>query len=257
MLGRKKSVKNEDWRAMHESVSDIISHSHIIALEEKAIEEIKLKTEGLKSAYAWSGGKDSLALGAICEKAGVVDCVLGRNDLEYQEFMDWIEINKPKGLTIINTGQNLEWIASNQDMLFPDNSNISSKWYKIVQHKAQEKYYKDNSLDIIILGRRKKDGNYVGKGDNIYTSKGITRYSPLSNWTHEEVSAYIYYNNIEMPPIYDWPRGYVIGTHSWASRESTGDITRDWHEIYSIDKEIVINASKYLQSARDYLEGRE
>ena len=28
MLGRKKSVKNEDWRAMHESVSDIISHSH-------------------------------------------------------------------------------------------------------------------------------------------------------------------------------------------------------------------------------------
>jgi len=58
MLGRKKSVKNEDWRAMHESVSDIISHSHIIALEEKAIEEIKLKTEGLKSARDYLEGRE-------------------------------------------------------------------------------------------------------------------------------------------------------------------------------------------------------
>ena len=43
--------------------------------------------------------------------------------------------------------------------------------------------------------------NYVGK-DNIYTnSAGITRYSPLAEWRHEDILAYIHYYDVKLPPI--------------------------------------------------------
>ena len=48
--------------------------------------------------------------------------------------------------------------------------------------RDRARYYKEHQLEILLLGRRKADGNYVGK-DNIYTnSSGITRYSPLAEW---------------------------------------------------------------------------
>ena len=78
-----------------------------------------------------------------------------------------------------------------------------------MQHRGQAIYYKEHQLDMIMLGRRKADGNYVGKGSNIYTdSKGVTRYSPLSDWTHEEILAFIHYYKIPLPPFYEWSNGY-------------------------------------------------
>ena len=71
MLGRKKSIKNSDWKNMHENVSKIISKAHIEELEARTIKDIVEKTQGKKSAYAWSGGKDSIVLGEICKKAGI------------------------------------------------------------------------------------------------------------------------------------------------------------------------------------------
>lgn len=255
MLGKKKTQSNEDFKAMHHNSTTIISKDHIDKLTDKTIIDIANKTKGLKVAYAWSGGKDSLVLGSLCERGGINDCVLVRNDLEFPEFMEWIENNKPKNLFIYNTGHDLEWLSKNTDMLFAKNSKVASKWYQITQINGQNKYYKMKNLDMIILGRRKKDGNYVGKnGSNVYTTKDGTRYNPISDWTHEEISAYINYNNIEMPPIYNWQNGFVLGTHSWARRKRNKDIQTTWNEVYQIDKSIVINAAKHLESAKEYME---
>ena len=256
MLGRKKSVNNEEWLNMHRNVKRIISLEQIERKTEKAIGEIKGICEGKRVAYAWSGGKDSLVLGDICTRAGIKKSMIGINNLEYKAFVEWIDKNKPDNLFIVNTGQDLEWISQNQDMLFPKDSTISGRWYKAVQHKAQEIYYYMAKLDLIILGRRKKDGNFVGREDNIYTSNGITRYSPLSEWTHEEISAYICYNDIELPPIYDWPDGFTIGTHQWASRRLNGTVEKTWQEIYDIDKNIPMQAAKYIESAKKFMEGK-
>ena len=98
------------------------------------------------------------------------------------------------------------------------------------------------------------DGNYVGKGDNIYTnSQGVTRYSPLSDWTHEQVLAYIHYYNLAMPPIYDWKNGYLCGTHPWPARQWTGSTENAWSEIYEIDSSIVNEAAEYFESAKAFL----
>lgn len=255
VLGRKQRIKNSDWIDTFGKIEQLVSKKELDQLVEKSVKEIKGKTKGKKAVYAWSGGKDSLVLGEICRMAGISSCVLVICDLEYQAFLQWVTDNMPPELSIINTGQDLEWLAAHQQMLFPQDSKTAAQWFHMVQHRGQAKYYKENNLDVILLGRRKSDGNYVGKGDNIYTNgQGITRYSPLSDWSHEQILAFIHYYNVELPPFYEWQNGYYCGTHPWAARQWTGSIENGWKEVYQIDSSIVIEAAEHIQSAKDYLE---
>ena len=169
-----------------------------------------------------------------------------RCDLEYIAFLDWVEEHKPEKLEVINTGQNMEWLLKHEQMLFPQNSTLAAQWFHIVQHRGQAKYYKAKSLDMLLLGRRRSDGNYVGKG--------ITRYSPLADWSHEDILAYIHYYKVPMPPIYDWQNGYLCGTHPWPARQWTGSIENGWKEVYEIDSSIVDEAAQHIQSAKEFLE---
>jgi len=254
MLGRKQSISNDDWIKAMANIKTIIAEADIKKLEKAVIAEIKTKTRGKKAAYAWSAGKDSIVLGAICEKAGVKDCMIGVCNLEYPAFLAWIEKHKPAACEVINTGQDMSWLVKHPQMLFPD-STRASQWFTIVQHRAQTKYVREHKIDVLLLGRRKADGNYVGKGDNIYTAKGIARYSPLSEWTHEQLLAYIAYNNLPLPPIYDWPNGYKCGTHPWPARQHVGNHENGWREISSIDPTLIEEAAKAgITSAIKFLE---
>lgn len=258
ILGRKQSVKNEDWLKAVEDIENLISKEELDEMVNAAVEDIRQETAGNKVAYAWSGGKDSLVLAEICRMAGVTDCMLAVCDLEYPAFMNWIEANKPDGLEIINTGQNLEWIGKHPEMLFPRDSQTAARWFSIVQHRAQAKYYKAHDLDMILLGRRRADGNYCGRGSNIYTDgKGVTRYSPLAAWKHEAVLGFTHYYRVPVPPIYSWLNGYLCGTHPWPARQWTGNHENAWKEIYSIDPGIVKEAAGSIESASRYLEALE
>lgn len=255
VLGKKQRIQNSDWIDTFGKIEQLVTKKELDQLIEKTVKEIKKKTKGKKTAYAWSGGKDSLVLGEICQRAGITPCVIVICNLEYQAFIKWVEAHKPPELSIINTGQDMKWLVAHPQMLFPQDSKFAERWFQIVQHRGQAKYYKEHELDLILLGRRRIDGNYVGKGDNIYTNgQGVTRYSPMSDWTHEQVLAYIHYYNLEMPPIYDWKNGYLCGTHPWPARQCTGSLENTWSEIHEIDPSIVEGAAEYFQSAKDFLE---
>lgn len=255
VLGRKQRIKNSAWINTFGKIEQLVTKKELDQLVEKTVREIKKKTKGKKAAYAWSGGKDSLVLGEICQLAGITPCVLVICNLEYRAFVEWVEAHKPPELSIINTGQDMKWLTVHRQMLFPQDSKFAARWFQIVQHRGQAKYYKEQELDMLLLGRRRADGNYVGKGDNIYTNgQGITRYSPMSDWTHEQVLAYIHYYNLEMPPIYDWKNGYLCGTHPWPARQWTGSVESAWAEIYEIDRSIVTEAAEHIQSAKNFLE---
>lgn len=254
-LGRKQRIKNSDWIEAFEKIEQAVSRKELDQLVDKTVKEIKKTTKGKKAAYAWSGGKDSLVLGEICRMAGITPCVLVICNLEYKAFTEWVDAHKPPELSIINTGQDIKWLAAHPQMIFPQDSKFAAQWFHIVQHRGQAKYYKENQLDMLLLGRRRADGNYVGKGSNIYTNgQGVTRYSPLSDWTHEQILAYIHYYDLAMPPIYEWKNGYLCGTHAWPARQWTGSIENAWAEIYEIDSSIVAEAADYFQSAKEYLE---
>ena len=255
ILGRKQRIKNSEWIEAFAKIEQAVSRKELDQLVDKTVKEIKKKTRGKKVAYAWSGGKDSLVLGEICRMAGIAPCVLVICNLEYKAFIEWVDAHKPPELSVINTGQDMKWLAAHPQMLFPQDSKYASMWFQIVQHRGQAKYYKENQLDMMLLGRRRADGNYVGRGDNIYTNnQGVTRYSPLSDWTHEQMLAYIHYHNLEMPPIYDWKNGYLCGTHPWPARQWTGSVENAWAEIYEIDGSIVTEAAEHIQSAKDFLD---
>lgn len=252
VLGRKQRIKASDWLAAIQNIENTVSKDKLDALIKKTVEEIRKKTEGKKSAFAWSGGKDSLVLERLCYMTDINACVLVICNLEYKAFLQWAEEHKPSELEIINTGQDMKWLAAHPGMLFPQDSKTAARWFHIVQHRGQAKYYKERNLDIILLGRRRADGNYVGKGDNIYTNaQGITRYSPLSDWSHEEILAFIHYYNVPLPPFYEWENGYCCGTHPWPARQWTGE--NGWREVYEIDSSIVIEAAKYISGAKEFL----
>lgn len=254
ILGKKQAVKNEKWVQTVEKIQRLVSREEMEAKVFEAVKDIKNTVGDKKAAFAWSGGKDSLVLGEICRMAGIKDCMMAVCRLEYPAFLDWIEKHKPADLEVIDTGQDISWLSKHQDMLFPQDSSTAARWFSIVQHRAQEKYYKNKGLDMILLGRRRADGNFCGRGSSIYTnSKGITRYSPLAAWSHEEVLAFIHYYNIPIPPIYGWKNGYLCGTHPWAARQWTGSIENGWKEIYEIDSNIVREAAKHIQSAAVFL----
>ncbi|MCD8364354.1 MAG: phosphoadenosine phosphosulfate reductase family protein [Clostridiales bacterium] len=254
-LGRKQRIKNEDWLRAIETIEESVTKEELDEKICQTVADIRKKTEGKKAAYAWSGGKDSIVLAEVCRQAGITPCVLVISDLEYQAFTEWVDTHKPPELEIINTGQDLKWLAAHQHMLFPQDSKYAAQWFHIVQHRGQAKYYKDKGLDMLLLGRRRADGNYVGKGDNIYTnSQGVTRYSPLSDWSHEELLACIHYYNLDLPPIYGWKNGYLCGTHAWPARQWTGSEENGWKEVYEIDSSIVTEAAEYLPGAKSFLE---
>ena len=85
-LGRKQRITNEAWLEAVATVESAVSEAALGELVAATIEDIKAKTAGKKAAYAWSGGKDSIVLGKLCEAAGVVDSMIGVCDLEYPAF---------------------------------------------------------------------------------------------------------------------------------------------------------------------------
>lgn len=254
VLGKKQSIQNEEWLKAEKRIEELVSREVLDEKVRSTVEEIRQMTDGKKVAYAWSAGKDSLVLGEICRDSGVTDCMMAICNLEYPAFLKWVDRYKPKELEIINTGQDLEWLSKHLKMLFPRDSATAAKWFSIVQHRAQAKYYKAHELDLLLLGRRRADGNYCGRGSNIYTDgKGITRYSPLAAWSHEEILAYIHYHKLAIPPIYGWKNGFLCGTHPWPARQWTGSIENGWEEVYEIDQDIVKKAAEFIESAAEFL----
>lgn len=224
----------------------------------QAVAEIRRMAAGKQVAFAWSGGKDSIALEYVMREAGIADCVMGICNLEYPAFLRWVTAHMPLGLEVVNTGQDLDWLAAHPDMLFPKSAVVAAKWFKMIQHTAQARFYRRRRLDLIVLGRRRADGNYLGPpGANVYTNReGVTRYSPLADWTHEDVLALVERAGGNWPPIYAWPRGFQIGTHAWPARQWTRSVEHGWSEVHAIDPAVVREASKRIPSAAAFLARR-
>ncbi len=70
--GRKQRIKNSDWIDAFGKIAQLVSKKELDQLVEKTVKDIKKKTKGKKAAYAWSGGKDSLVLGELCQRAGII-----------------------------------------------------------------------------------------------------------------------------------------------------------------------------------------
>ena len=252
-LGRKQSASNDAFLAVARNIERIVPVSRVRELERNAVTTIARACAGKRAAFGWSGGKDSQALRIVAEKANVRDCVFvtTQPDLEYPAFLAWVTENMPDGLTVERVGLDLAWLAAHPDMLFPKDSIAAGKWFRLVQHTGQERYFKRERYDILLLGRRVQDGNFVGPtGCAAYKSRGVVRWSPIHHWTHEEVIAVCHYNELAQPPTYSWPNGFVVGTGPWPARQYTGSNKKGWADVYDIDPSVVeLAATKFFEAA--------
>ncbi len=257
---RKHGISEDEWRFALKNIKSLISFEEVEELAIHAIKNIEVYSEGRKAGYGWSGGKDSIVLSHLCERAGIRKGVFGRCDLEYPSFMEWVSYNIPPGIATFNSGQDIAWLAekvkTKPEILFPLKPSVTGWWATIIQHKAQEWFLKHN--DMIILGRRQADGNFTGGG--LYKKKnGKYVFNPLVLWSHEAVLGYIVYHDLKLPPIYEWKNGFSNGTLPWASRIHTPRVQNPdnwmgaWEEIYEIDPTILYEAAAYFKTAEDFL----
>lgn len=254
-LARKQSLRDQAaWLAAIRTARDVWPDPRLDDLVDRTVTAIRDTTHRKRAAYAWSGGKDSIALAWVCAAAGLDDCVLAISNLEYPAFLQWVTAHMPDGLTVLSTGQDLRWLAAHPRMLFPQ-GDYGPRWFTIVNHRGQERYFRDRGLDVLLLGRRRVDGNYCGPaGADLYTNaRGITRYSPLAGWPHEAVFALIEREHLALPPCYGWPRGYQVGTGAWPARQWTDSTDHGFSEVWTIDPDVIREAATVLPAAADWL----
>lgn len=266
MLNKKQQIAdNSEWLKAFEKCTDSITRAEIAALEYRTIQLIrKVANHYRKPCSGWIAGKDSLVLDRILQKAGIrYTPIMWRGVNEYPSMVEWIAENKPRNLIEEVIGKySLEFLETHPDYLFCSNGTrqkwMSTKWTR------QRKDIAKHGFDLFITGRRLKDGNICGTKESGYVvekeGSSYATFSPLAEWSHEQLLAYIKYENILLPPFYTYKRGFLIGSVAmgeWTERPML-DKTEDevWDELYEIDPSIVIGASKTLTRAKRYLEKR-
>lgn len=250
-LGRKQAISSEAFQRTFDELESILSRPTYDRHFAEAVARVRsLSKQYGRIAFAWSGGKDSLALELVCRAAGVTDCVYGMTSgLEYPAFLQWVTNHMPPELEVIANGWDMNWLVDHQSMMFPQSSDVAVRWFSSIQHAAQEKYFRARGIRCLILGRRWADGNYTGRGKGqwVYEAQGVIRASPIANWSHELVLGAIRYGfgwgMAELPPFYRWPRGWRCGTHAWPARQWCESTEHAWSEIWQIDAGIVRDAA--------------
>lgn len=265
MLNKKQNItSNKDWLDAFDKCVSVCSQEHMETLANEAIKTIRGIAERHSNVCSgWIAGKDSIVLDHLMQRSGVeYTPIMWRGVNEYPAMVEWIEKNKPKNLIVeVIDKFNLDYIEKHPDFLFCQ-GNTRNKWMSA----KWERYKKDipkHGFDAFIVARRKKDGNVCGSKEDNYCRRKETycEYSPLAEWSHEELLAYIKYNGIELPPFYDWDRGFLLGSVAmgeWTERPVMDkNVYEVWDELYEIDKTIVEQAALKLSSAKKYLESRK
>ena len=252
-IPRKQISGQEAWVSAWANVETLYPAAQLDALVATTLAEMGQRLAGKRVAFAWSGGKDSLVIEWLCAQFQIQACVFAMTNLEYPEFLAWTTDHMPPLVQVINTGQDLAWLARHPRMLFPQTPQDTARWFKLVQHAAQRRYFQQHQLDVLVLGRRHAEGNHCGE-DGLYTNReGVTRYSPIRHWPHEAVLALLKREGYSLPPIYGYPRGWQVGTGNWAQRLYTSSPEQGWIETWQIDPDIVREAATVLPQARAYM----
>lgn len=261
-----EKYSNQELVDMYYSGYKKIPQSHIDDLTQKTIEKIKKISKGYKKiVVGYSSGKDSIVVEDLCKKSGIKYIpVMWRTIYHYTKTLDWIKNNKPENtIEIILDRPSWDDLEKNEMLQFCGEKKADTFWMSH-KWKAQKQFLKEYGCDLFITGRRTRDKNNCGKKENDYVKigKDHNTFSPIAEWTIQEVIAYLRYNNLELSPQYlEIPDGFLNGSIAYLESFRFGrfkcELNDKWDEVYNIEKDQVYRAAKYLTSAREYLKWRE
>jgi len=239
VIPRKQRSTQEDWTATLEDAYARPDRARADDLVGRAAEALRARlSDAARPAYGWSGGKDSQGLRIVADAAGLTTAVSVISELEYPAFLEWLTDNMPHDCWVEDVGLDLDWLRLHPEMLFPDGPH-AAKWFSLLQHSGQRAYCRSEGCDLLVLGRRTADGNFIGRGENEYVDRGgFIRYSPIADWTHEDLLCVLGAHASPLPPCYWWPRGFRVGTGPWPARQWCPDRAAGWAEVTEIDPRV-------------------
>lgn len=246
-----------EWMYVWNHYDEIRTKAQIEELIAETVAEIHAVCDGKNAAYAWSGGKDSIALQIVCEDAGIKKGFCAYNPLYFSESINFFITHKPDGIVLYDSGEDVNWLAEHPAFLFPKGGSL--RWNVRTHLKYQPIYCKENNIDILMMGKRSQDGNVVAK-ELVHTSpQGVNIYCPIRKWTHEDVICAIRYRGKELSPIYFTEEGFHYGDTKFAvmSPFKGESVSTAWHRIYKIEPQKVFDsATAGIPSAIQYLKER-
>ena len=261
----KQKSENREWIKLFNNCQLCVTRATLLKLEAKAVQDIRRAASENPNgcAYGYSGGKDSVVLKELIKRAGVEMPCFCTIQSEYPEMERFIRETAPANTEYIYpTDFSMEFLNTHPEYLFPERTakRIRSEYTMHWRVHAQ-RYLKSRGIGAMITGRRLEDGNFCGKVENgIYTSRNnfVKSYNIIADWTHEQLLAYIKINRLPLAPIYQYPNGFVFGTHMWFERDRIEhSIEKTFDEVWAIDKTIVINAARAgLIEAQKYIKAR-
>ena len=255
LLKSKHYNTQAEWLYVWNHYQDIKSQTDTEAMIADCVAEIRSICKGRHPAFAWSGGKDSIALQIVCEDAGIEKSFCCYNDLYFAKSIDFFKRNAPNGCVLHNSGEDIKWLAKHPDMLFP---KVPHRWNIQTHLKYQPVFCREHDVDILLMGKRSQDMNHVPKEIVAKSKDGIDIYCPIRKWTHEDVICAIRYRNKSLSPIYFTEEGFHYGDTKFAVMgPMKGETEQDaWRRIYVIEPEKVIESATWgLRGAREFLRG--
>ena len=212
--------------------------------------------------YAWSGGKDSVALQVVMDRCGVIDGVMCACPLDLPEHLDWCDSARPDGVTIrMRDDLDDEWLMGDgRKYLFcnarTEKDALLGQRFQIMHHRDPiREAYAEMRLGVIFTGRRKQDKNAAASPDKP-TRDGARYCNPIYDWTHEETMAAIVYNGLRISPSYgNVPLCWYDGPRSWNARKVDSH-EAGWRETYDLDTNIVRRMAAGFDGARRELISR-
>lgn len=248
---------NDYWIDAYRHCTETHPYDEIERLAVSSIGRIReIAGKYRRIAYGWNGGKDSVVLQHLIERSGIeATPIMWRGINEFPEVARWIDANAPEGTRFVPIDRfTFDYLNAHPKLLFCQDGT-RTEWMK---EKWRVMRLTMRDFDLLITGRRIHDGNVCGK-DGLMEGSYDT-YSPIFDWTNDEMLAYIRHNDIRLSPYYSYPRGFLIGsvsTGEWTEYAAKGLTEKEvFDEIWNIDSSIIKNA-KGLKAAERYLEARD
>ena len=83
VLGRKQTETNDRFVEVWNNIEQYVSREEAEEAVNRAADAVLRTTHGMKVGYAWSGGKDSIALQVVMERANIRKCSHCRSSMAY------------------------------------------------------------------------------------------------------------------------------------------------------------------------------
>lgn len=252
-LGR-RHIRDGDYRTALARARAHVTDSQLDDLIAATLADIIAVARAARLGYAWSGGKNSQALAYLMARAGIHTSVLCHSaDLEWPAMAQWTAVTKPLGCETVTVPVGVAWLAAHPQLLFPQGRH-GTRWAQLHQ-QAMARWFHREALDVVAVGRRKVDGNWTGPPgtDRYTTAHGVTVWSPLSRWSHEQLFALLEREGLALPPCYRWPRGFQVGTGPWPARQWTDSVDHGFDECWRIDPAVIRRAAAALPAAADWM----